>query len=1028
MSNHHIGPAPRAQTEREFAQRVRRIVEDMLGREVEPHTSFLELGLTSLSLVRIRLRLERELSRPLSDVDLFEHPTVAALAAYLASSGSRDSRDVPAVDSGAGLADPEQRIAVIGMAAYFPGARDVDQYWENLRSGVCSVSTFRSTRVPEDPDHRPVAGVLDDVDCFDAGFFGMTAREAEVTDPAHRLFLECCQHALEHGGYAGAGQRPRIGVYAGGGMNLYGPQPSFYERYGKATTDRETENVAQEMQGLIGGQYDFLASRVAYRLGLTGAAIGVQTACSTGLVAVHLAVQSLLAGENDLALAGAAAVHLPQDDGYRYEPDFIFSSTGHCRAFDAASDGTVGGNGVAAVLLKKLDRALSDGDTIHAVILGSAVNNDGDAKAAFVAPGVQGHAEVIRQALSRARIEPDSVSYVEAHGTGTELGDRVEFEALSRAYRSSQGRTGFAALGSVKPSVGHLDTCAGMAGLIKTVLMLRQKMIAPTVKVTRPNPRLSWDESPFRFATELQEWKAGDASPRRAGVSALGFGGTNAHVVLEEPPSLPVSPPATASLLVPLSAQNGDSLHELAVRLREYLIEHPDVSITDVQFSLSLGRPHLKYRQTVSGRSTTELVNGLEDLLRSSEREPVRNPGPLAFAFSGQGGSVSGIARGLYTEFSVIRDVLDECEDVYRQNARGSLLDVLLQEPDGPPPVAATQPALFAFQMALARLWSSFGIEPDLVVGHSLGEIAALCEAGALTLADALRFTTIRGRLMSAGTLPGRMLAVAADGDTVRRVCRATGADLAAVNGPRAHVLSGATSSIDEAEELLKAQGVTCVTLAVSRAFHSALIDPVLPQLRDAAAELRFMPLRIPCAGGAEGELLAAGTILDADFLVRQARRPVLFHQALTALDGIGCHDFLEVGPSDVLTGIGRSAFPRSRWTAGQGRDARGARGVWDALARLYRHGAPVTWARIAVQGRRIPMPGYPFRRDRFALPRTAESEVEAKRQTVDDAVPESLVAGLAGRQLALMGRLVDEVSDLMTAQLRALSEIEGAE
>jgi acyl transferase domain-containing protein/acyl carrier protein len=1024
MSNDHIGPAPRALTERELGQRVRRVVEDMLGREVELHTSFLELGLTSLTLVRIRLRLERELSRPLSDVDLFEHPTVAALAAYLVSSGPQARRDVPTGNSGTQLADPDRRIAVIGMAAYFPGARDVDKYWENLRSGVCSVSTFQSTRVPADPDHRPMAGVLEDVDCFDAGFFGMTPREAEVTDPAHRLFLECCQHALEHGGYAGAGRGQRIGVYAGGGMNLYGPQLPFYARYGENTTDRETENIAQEMQWLIGGQYDFLASRVAYRLGLTGAAIGVQTACSTGLVAVHLAAQSLLADENDLALAGAAAVHLPQEEGYRYQPDFIFSSTGRCRAFDAASDGTVGGNGVAAVLLKKLDRALADGDTIHAVILGSAVNNDGDVKAAFVAPGVQGHVDAIRQALSRARIEPDSVSYVEAHGTGTELGDRVEFEALSRAYRSSRGRTGFAALGSVKPSVGHLDTCAGMAGLIKTILMLRHGMIAPTVHVTQPNPRLSWDESPFRLATDLQEWKTGDASPRRAGVSALGFGGTNAHVVLEETPSHLPSPPATVPLLVPLSAQDGDSLRELTVRLRDYLIENPDVSATDVQFSLALGRPHLKHRATISGRSSAELVNSLESLLGSSKCEPVRRAEPLAFAFSGQGSSVSGIARGLYTEFSVIRDVLDECENVYRQNEQGSLLDVLLQEPAGPLPIAVAQPALFAFQVALAQLWRSFGIEPDLMVGHSLGEIAALCEAGALSLADGLRFTTIRGQLMSAGTAPGRMLAVAADADTVRRVCRTTGVDLAAVNGPQAHVLSGSTRSIDEAEEFLTAEGVMCSPLAVSRAFHSALIDPVLPQLRDAAAELHFMPLQIPCARGTERELLAAGTVLGADFLVQQARRPVLFHRALTALATVDCHDFLEIGPSDVLTRIGRSTFPHARWTASQAGDAKGARGIWEALATLYRRGASVAWDRVSTQGGRIPMPGYPFRRDRFALPVAAEDEVEAERQSADDVVPEPLITQFADHQLALMGQLVDEASDLMTAQLRSLFNI----
>ncbi|MFI8992930.1 beta-ketoacyl synthase N-terminal-like domain-containing protein [Streptomyces sp. NPDC053542] len=1035
-------------TEQELLRHVRTAVEDVLGRPADAATPFFELGLTSLALVRVRLRLERDLGRPLTDTDLFEHPSAAALAAHLAATGG-GSGDAPAQEGTDGPPgeDDDRRIAIVGMAARFPGAADVDQFWENLRAGVCSVRAFApDAGAPAGPDHVPVAGVLDDADRFDAGFFGMSAREAELTDPAHRLFLECCQRALEHGGYAdtvsdGDGGR-RIGVYAGGGMNLYGPRLPYFARHGSGTG---TGGIAAEMQRLIGGQQDFLATRVAYRLGLTGAAIGVQTACSTSLVAVHLAAQSLLSGENDLALAGAAAVHLPQEAGYAYQPDFILSPSGVCRAFDAASDGTVGGNGVAVVLLKRLDRALADGDEIHAVLLGSAVNNDGDAKAGFTAPGVRGHTEAVRQALARARVAPGSVGYVEAHGTGTELGDPVEFAALARAYEApgdgADRPRQRCLLGSVKPSVGHLDTCAGMAGLIKTVLMLRHRTFVPTVNATRPSPRLPWAESPFRLATETREWTAEEGAPRRAGVSALGFGGTNAHVVLEEPPARPPAPqpPPAAPVPVPLSARDPESLRELAAALRDHLTRHPGIPAPDVLFTLARGRTHHAHRTVAYGRTAAELAESLGDFLRDSDsgdRRAAGPPGPPAFAFSGQGTSLVGAARGLYAELPVVREVLDTCEEIHRRTERGSLLDVLLADgtEGAPSRPEVAQPALFALQLAQARWWRSVGVEPSYAIGHSLGEIAALCEAGAFSPADGLRFVIARGRIMSGEAVAGGMLAVAADAATVRRVGDAAGVDVAAVNGPRSQVLSGAPDRIEAAERLLAAEDIAYRRLAVDRAFHSALLDPVADELREAAEKVRFTALRIPCADTAGGTVLEAGTVLDAGFLVRQARRPVLFHEALTALRTAGCADFLEIGPGDVLTGMGRAALPDSRWTASRARGTDPALALWPALAALYEQGTDLDWASIAPRGRRIPLPGHPFRRDRYevpALPGTAagpsarpEKAAETSTAPPRAGSPES---GAAVRQLDLMGRMFDDMSDLMTAQLRSLPGVRGA-
>lgn len=1024
-------------TRQQWLHLVRATVEEVLGRPADPGTSFFDLGLSSLGLTRVRLTLQRELGRPLADTTLFDHADVTALATHLAADGS------PAPTAHAAPRDHgEERVAVIGMAVRFPGAGDLDGYWANLRDGVCAVRSFDGAATP---GRVPVAGVLDDVDRFDASFFGISDREAELTDPAHRLFLEVCQNALEHGGHADrAAGDERIGVYAGSGMNLYGPRLPYYARHGMGGED-DTDGSEARTQGLIGGQQDFLATRVAYRLGLTGAAVGVQTACSTSLVAVHLAVQSLLTGDNDLALAGAAAVHLPQDAGYVHEPEFILSPSGVCRAFDEASDGTVGGNGVAAVLLKRLDRALEDGDEIHAVLIGSAVNNDGDAKAGFTAPGVRGHTDTVRRALARARADPASVGYVEAHGTGTALGDRVEFEALSRAYGRGDGLPRRCAIGSVKPSVGHLDTCAGMAGLIKTVLMLRHRTLVPTVNQTRPDPRLPWSEGPFRPVTETSRWTAEGTGPLRAGVSALGFGGTNAHVILEEPPTrAPETPssaetPPAAPAFVPLSAHTPEALRGYARRLRDHLRDHPRLPAHAVGASLSTGRPHLPFRAGVHGGSPGELADGLDAFLaEAAPPAPAQPSDRLAFAFSGQGIPALGAALGWYREHTVVRDVLDACEEIHRQEEGGSLLDVLLRDPTGNPRQElprGPQPVLFALQLAQARLWRSYGAEPGVVLGHSLGELAALCAAGAFSLEDGLRFTAARERIMSAPGVAGAMLAVAVDAATAAGVCEATGADLAAANGPRSQVLSGTAAQISHAIRLCEERGAACLRLGVDRAFHSALLDPVLPELRAAASSIRFTPTRTPCGDAAGGTLLPGGTVIDAEHLVRQARRPVRFDAVLAAVAAAGPADFVEIGPGDVLTNLARTALPGTWWTPSR---RLGAPAPQEALGALYRRGVRLDWSRIGRRGLRVSLPGRPFSGARFPVPSAptrspapvpasvpAAMEAGAPPSSAATQAPTG-VAGVATQQLDVLGRLLDTASGLMTSHLRALGPQAG--
>ncbi|MFF9904710.1 beta-ketoacyl synthase N-terminal-like domain-containing protein [Streptomyces olivaceus] len=1027
-----------ALSERELRQRIGALVEEVLGRAAEPQVSFLDLGLNSLALMRVKVLLEATLGLSLDDAALFEHSSVAALAAHLApgaDAGPQGSGSAPAATDG--------RIAVIGMAARLPGAPDLASLWENLRAGRSSVRTLGNGQ--GDDGRVRAAGVVDDAECFDADHFGMSRKESALTDPAHRLFLECCAHALEDGGYAGQAHGRRVGVYAGGGMNLYGPGLPYFARHGMGG-GAPSANVMEEMQGLIGGQQDFLATRVAYRLGLTGAAVAVQSACSTGLVAVHVAAQSLLSGENDLVLAGAAAVHLPQTEGYVPDPEFILSPSGVCRAFDAASDGTVGGNGVAVVLLKRLDAALADGDEIQAVILGSAVNNDGAAKAGFTAPGVQGHTEVVRLALARAGIDADSVGHVEAHGTGTELGDLVEFEALSRAYRSERGRTKFCTLGSVKPSLGHLDTCAGMAGLVKTVLMLRHGIIAPTANVTRPSPRLPWETSPFRLATAAEEWRTSRGVPRRGGVSALGFGGTNAHVLFEEPPAATVRPQPAHPLPVPISARSQEALHEVATRLRDELRARPGFGVADVHTTLALGRTHQSHRTVVHGRTAAELADGLDRFLRLPDEEQPATAGPITFAFSGQGQATAGMARELYRQYAVVREVLDECEETYRQEeAQGSLLDVLLTPPSDGAEVV-TQAAQFALQMALVRLWRQFGVEPECVLGHSLGEMAALCTAGAFSLADGLRFTTARGNLIGAAA-PGRMLAVHGDADTVRELCAGLLVEIAAVNGPRSLVLSGDPEAIEAAaHRVLAGEDIACRPLDGDRAFHSALLDPVLPALREAAESLTFTPLRLPCGASARGEVLPAGSVVDAEHLVRQARRPVLFQRTLAAVHALGYVDFLELGPAGVLTSLGRTALPGTHWIATQSGESAGDGGLHEALAELYRRGLSLDWRAMATGGGRVRLPGYPFRREPYPTPElprltSAKTPVQETRPptgaasapTGPAAAPEPgtaarIFTAVAGQQLASMEEFVDGAHELMSAQLSTLSGLVGGD
>lgn len=876
----------------------------------------------------------------------------------------------------------DRRIAVVGMAFRFPGADDESTYWRNIRDGVCSVHRFTDAELaaagvpPEeyqDPDFIGASGLIPGITEFDAGFFEMSGNTARATDPQQRLFLEVGYHALEDAGYAAAlGDDVRVGVFAGVGYHLYGHRTYLISNLIPA-------GWPDWVAGTLvtnGNHPDFVATRASFALGLTGPSLGVQSACSTSLTAVHIACQSLLAGDADLAIAGAAAIHLPQALGYRHVKGSILSRTGVCRTFDADADGTVGGNGVAAVVLKRLDRALADGDTVHAVLLGSGMSNDGDSKAGYSAPSAEGQRRAIRRALDAAGVGADTIGYLESHGTGTYKGDPIEFDGLSAAFREDTARTGFCALGSTKPNLGHLDACAGMASLIKTILVLKNKTIPPMANFKAPNPLLPLADSPFRIPAEAQPWTAAEG-PRRAGINSLGVGGTNVHLIVEEAPRR-VRPdqhePTLPRIPVPLSGKSEAALTELRQRYVSHLRSRAELDGRDLAVSAAAGRRHFRHRAVALGRDVAEVAAQLAgtDLLEGVA--PAANSG-IAFVFSGQGTTYTGMARQLYDLFPVVRETLEECDRHYAALTGESLLPALLGggSPTAPAagdtwPTELAQPALFAFQAAQSRLWESLGIRPQIVAGHSVGEYAALHLAGALTLADGIELTVARGRLMRDVTTEAAMVAVFADRARIDGLLAAIpGLDLAAVNGETHHVIAGAADAIRSLIAVLDAEDVQYVPLPVDRAFHSRLLDPMLDDWRALADKTAMSDLEIPFVDGPDGLVHAASWRPDADYLVRQTRQTVRFDRVLAALADVGA--LVEIGPGSTLTGLARRALPDVTALPSQrrGRDE-AATAFLETVCRLYCAGADVDWAALAAGrgGGRVPLPRYPYQRRTF--------------------------------------------------------------
>lgn len=879
-----------------------------------------------------------------------------------------------------------EAVAIIGMGGRLPGAATLEEFWRNLIQGVGSISTFK----PEDLEHSlakndpknaanyvRARSVLAGEDLFDAAFFGIYPKQAELMDPQHRIFLECAWEALESAGYDSEAYPGLIGLYAGLSLNTYllynlssqnGFAPTFAASYPGGSYDT-----------LFGNDKDFMTTRVAHKLNLRGPCATIQTACSTSLVAVAHAYYSLLTYQCDMALAGGISITFPQKRDYLYQPDGMVSQDGTCRSFDAAASGTVFGSGTGVVVLKRLSDAIADGDNIRAVILGAAMNNDGSARVGYAAPGVDGQAEVIGLAQAAAGVKAESISYIEAHGTGTPLGDPIEIAALTQAFKRSTDKKGFCAIGTAKTHIGHLDMAAGVTGLIKTVLQLEHEQIPALLNFTQPNPRIDFAQSPFYPVSTAQDWKRG-AEPRRAGVSAFGVGGTNAHVIVEEAPLPPPAAPSRSSQLLQLSARTESALRRMLENLAGHLETNPTTTLADVAFTLQLGRRTFPHRAAIVAHDQANAVVRL----REAAAKPLAGAAPanepsVVFLFPGQGSQYVDMGRDLYETEPAFRDAVDRCATILHQPLGLDLRQVLYPTPADRASAETkinetwvTQPAIFVVEYALATLWQSWGIKPAVVIGHSIGEYVAAVIAETFTLEDALALLAARAKLMQA--LPAGSMMVVRLGAAELAGILPAGIAIAAINSLSITTLSGPTDILQGFQKTLEAKKTVAKILATSHAFHSEMMEPMVKPFTEIAARTTRNPPKIRWISTCTGKEMTATEINDPAYWARQLRHTVHFAQALESVITDERNIILEIGPGQTLGPLVRQHPARAaNLTVLSSLPATPERGkdldtLLGSLGRLWQCGGKPDWTAFYrnENRRRVPLPTYPFERKRF--------------------------------------------------------------
>lgn len=879
------------------------------------------------------------------------------------------------------------KVAIIGIGLRVPGANNLDDFWENLATGkdclvTLSDSELLDAEVPQhlldNPNYVKRSSKLDDIDMFDADFFDFTQREARKADPQLRLLLEVAYECIENSGNNLLDSR--VGVYVGAADHKYWLKKSLY--------DPDTAGIS-ELGTKIHVAKDYFASQISYNFNLTGPSISLSSACSSALLAVHEACSHILMHDCDYAIAGGCEV--VRASGYLYEEGSIESKDGVVRAFDKNADGTVFGSGVGLVMLKRLDAAVEDGDNIYGIISGSGANNDGNRKAGYSAPSVQGQADVIHEALLRAGVSPEHVSYVETHGTATSIGDPIEIEALSKVFDTYSSEKQYCAIGSVKTNLGHLSYAAGIVGLVKAALCLTHKKIPASLHFQEQNSNIEFANTAFYVNTELKDWLPAN-SRRYAGVSAFGIGGTNVHMVLEEAPDVR---PAQSSLgyhLFSLSAKTKKSLSAMCLNLAEFMEDSPDSSLEDVAFTLNIGRPSYPFRWAGVCDTRSQLVDMLREASSSTvPKESVADiTPPIVFMFPGQGAQYLNMGKELYSEFSTFRAVVDECVAIANEYLDCNLLQVIYPSEGSETEsqikinqTAYTQPAIFTISYALSRQLALWGIKPDVLIGHSLGEYTSACLSGIFSLRDAVKLVCIRGQLMQ-GQLPGEMISVAAGSEQLESSVL-TGIDIAAINSPHSTVLSGESGKIKDVKERLARSGIKYQPLQTSHAYHSRMMDPILDEFESTIKGIQLNRPSIRVVSNVSGDWLSDEQATDPDYWVRHLRSTVRYSDGVSNLDSDSI--LLEMGPSKTLSGLTALSSVNFEFITNSMRRAQDNQSdinvLLSCLGDLWRKGIAIDWAEYYknISARKVPLPTYPFQRESYWFDTDEMSELPVKKK-----------------------------------------------
>jgi microcystin synthetase protein McyG len=982
---------PSASGSADIGTRLEACLRTLLGRRRQSAFSWTlplrDIGLDSLDLLGLRTQLQQMFEQPLSPTFFFSYPTLRDIRSFFDKTPVQDpqvdvdepvleTEEVPQQQASAPRPQNRAAIAVVGMAGRFPGGTDLEGFWNVLAQGRDAVTEIPRERWDVDAYFSPDraargkiisrdGGFLQRVDEFDPAFFNISPREAQSIDPQQRLLLEMHWEALESAGIDPQRLRESAcGIFVGLSAHDY-----------ELLQAQAGDNEGLDIYFATGNSAAIAAGRVAYFLGTRGPALTLDTACSSSLVAVHQAMRSLRSGESALAIASGVNLILSPRSSIAFSQAGMLSPNGRCRTFDASADGYVRAEGCGAVVLKRLEDAQRDGDTVLAVLRGSAVNQDG-ASNGLTAPSLPAQKSLLRAALADADLQPADIDYIEAHGTATSLGDPIEFDALLDVFGADPKRSEPLWIGSVKTNIGHAEAAAGVAGLIKVILSMRRQWLPAHLHFEKPNPHLDLERLPARIPVQGQPWQR-ERQPLRAGVSSFGFSGTNAHVVIEQAPlTAPArrSAPERPRHVLALSARSPSALAELVKSYADWLPNHPDARLADICRAANAGRAHHEYRLAVTAASAEEMVSSLREAATRASRTKRVDGGPkVAFLFTGQGSQYQDMARELYFHEPAFRRAFKQCCELLRGQLSVALEELIYPARGQQSPLsdtANTQPALFAIEYSLACMLQAWGIEPAAVLGHSVGEYVAACIAGVFTLEDALKLIAARGRLMGALPQGGAMLAVLGPAQSLTRaLADSPELAVAAFNGPENTVVSGPRAAVDRLAQRLEADGVRAVPLQVSHAFHSPLMEPMIPAFREVAAGVQFSQPRIELISNVTGDP-AGAEVMSADYWCRHIRQPVRFEQGIRALERSGIQMMLEVGPHPVLTAMGRACAPNAQveWLHTLSRGESDWRGIVSTLAALYERGAPVDWLRFDVTRRRDAgaLPTYPWQRKSY--------------------------------------------------------------